>query len=153
MNHLDAMLKDENQAARLLAEVHGDVLNAEVLERASAYEDPLLAYIKQEIIIPFGRLEAVEDSLFARIEQFVQNAGSHQADELINRAVASENPMLPGAVERLEQRIMERIDQEQFQKRVRVFPSHGKDSGYCRGCTVCFDRCVYRMDRTFRFPA
>jgi hypothetical protein len=120
MNHLDAMLKDENQAARLLAEVHGDVLNAEVLERASAYEDPLLAYIKQEIIIPFGRLEAVEDSLFARIEQFVQNAGSHQADELINRAVASENPMLPGAVERLEQRIMERIDQEQFQKRVRV---------------------------------
>jgi hypothetical protein len=116
MNNLDAILRDEHDAARLLAEVHGDALDEEVFERASAYEDPLLACIKQEVVVPFGRMESIEDELFARIETFAQNAGSHLADELINMAVAAEQPMLPGVAERLEQRIIERIEQAKSEK-------------------------------------
>ena len=116
MNNLDAILRDEHDAARLLAEVHGDALDEEVFERASAYEDPLLAYIKQEVVVPFGRMESIEDELFARIEMFKQNAGSHLADELINMAVAAEQPMLPGVAERLEQRLIERIEQTKSKK-------------------------------------
>jgi hypothetical protein len=111
MNNLDAILKEEHDAARLLAEVHGFALDEEVFQRVSAYEDLLLTSIKQDTVIPFGRLEFIEDLLFARIEQFAQNAGSHAVDELINMTVAAEKPMLPGVAERLEQRIFERVDE------------------------------------------
>jgi hypothetical protein len=116
MNNLDAILKDEHESARLLAEVHGDALDDEVFERASAYEDPVLACIKQEVAVPLGCLESIEDGLFARIETFAHDAGSHAADELINMVIAAEQPMPPGVAERLEQRTIGRIEQAKSKK-------------------------------------
>jgi hypothetical protein len=117
MNNLDALLKDEHEAARLLADVHGDALDEEVFERISAYEDPLLACIKQEVVISLGRMESIEDKLFARIETFAQDAGSPMVDELITMAVAAEQPMLAGVAERLEHRTIERIEEIQDKER------------------------------------
>jgi hypothetical protein len=117
MNNLDAILRDENESARLLAEVHGDALDEEVFERVSAYDDPLLVCIKQEVVAPFGRLEFIEDALFARIELFGQSAGSHAADEPINMTVAAEQPMLLGVAERLEIRTIERIEESNDKKK------------------------------------
>jgi hypothetical protein len=110
MLSLDAILKDEHDSARLLAEVHGDTLDNEVFERASAYEDPLLACIKQEKIVPLGRLESIEETLWVRIDSFAQNAGTSSADEIIDTVIAAERILSLGAAERIERSIIDRIE-------------------------------------------
>ncbi|MBN1128722.1 MAG: PEGA domain-containing protein [Chitinispirillaceae bacterium] len=110
MHTLDSILRDEHETARLLFEVNGEALDDAVFERAAAYEDPLLACIKREIIVPLGRLETIEDSLWARIETFEQNAGSDTTDRQINTVVAAERVMPLSVVEALEQKVFERIE-------------------------------------------
>jgi hypothetical protein len=110
MNHLDAMLRDEHDAARLLAEVHGDALDDAVFDRASAYVDPLLACLKQEVVVPFGRLETIEDELFTAIEAFEERSGSDRVDQRIDAAIAAEKAMPFGLAETIQERLLKQLD-------------------------------------------
>ncbi|MBN2036545.1 MAG: FecR domain-containing protein [Chitinispirillaceae bacterium] len=116
MTTIDLLIRDEHQAARLLSEVNGAALDEAVFERASAYEDPLLASIKREVVVPLGRLEAMEDRLMARIEAFARDAGGDSLDEKVNAVVASEKIMPQGTAELIEQRVLEKIELRRTKK-------------------------------------
>jgi tetratricopeptide (TPR) repeat protein len=109
MYHLDAILRSEHEAARLLFEVNGAAQDEAVFERAEAYKYPLLACIKREIAVPLGRLETIEDSLAARMEAFAHKSGSDPADRMIDMVVAAEQVMSQGMAERIERRLFDRI--------------------------------------------